>query len=107
MAATGPGAEAHCEFVFDVTMGVLSYDVAVSGVADEEIHAVALHLAEDGKDGPVVHRLSGPRTATPSGQVMLTPVERDALMESRLYLVVYTKDHPAGAARGRLVVPSR
>jgi hypothetical protein len=107
VAATGPGAEAHGEFVFDVTTGVLSYDVAVAGVAEEEIHAVAVHLAEDGKDGPVVHRLSGPGTATPSGQVTLKPVERDALMESRLSLVLYTKDHPAGAARGRLEVPSR
>lgn len=107
VAATGPGAEAHCEFVFDVTTGVLSYDVAVSGVAEEEIYAVVVHLAEDGKDGPVVHRLSGPGRATASGQVTLPPVERDALMESRLYVVVYAQDHPAGAARGRLVVPSR
>ena len=90
-----------------MTTGVLSYDVAVSGVAEEEIYAVVVHLAEDGKDGPVVHRLSGPGAATASGQVTLTPVERDALMESRLYLVVYAQNHPAGAARGRLVVLSR
>ena len=107
VAATGPGAEAHGEFVFDVTTGVLSYDVTVSGVAEEEIHAVAIHLAQDGKDGPVLHRLSGPGTATASGQVTLTPVERDEFMEISLYLVVYAKDHPTGAARGRLVVLSR
>jgi Asp-tRNA(Asn)/Glu-tRNA(Gln) amidotransferase A subunit family amidase len=107
VAAIGPGAEAHCEFVFDVTTGVLSYDVAVSGVAEEEIHAVAVHLAKDGKDGPVVHRLSGPGAASASRQVTLTPVESEVLMEGSLYLVVYAKDHPTGAARARLVVPSR
>jgi Asp-tRNA(Asn)/Glu-tRNA(Gln) amidotransferase A subunit family amidase len=107
VAATGPGAEAHGELAFDVTTGVLSYDVTVSGVEEEEIHAVAIHLAEDGKDGPVLHRLSGPGTATASGQVTLTPGERDEFMEISLYLVVYAKDHPTGAARGRLALLSR
>jgi hypothetical protein len=107
VAATGPGAEVHGEFVFDVTTGVLSYDVTVSGVAEEDIHAVTVHLAEDGKDGPVVLRLSGPGTATASGQIILSPVEGEVLMEGSLYLVVYAKDHPTGAARVRLVVASR
>ncbi len=68
---------------------------------------MTIHRAEEGSDGSVVRRLSRPGTATASGQFNLTLPEREALLDSRLYLVVYTKEHPTGAARGRLVMPDR
>jgi hypothetical protein len=46
VTASGPGAEARGEFALDFTTGVLSYDVTVSGVAAEEIHAVTIHAEQ-------------------------------------------------------------
>ncbi len=107
VSATGAGAAARAEFVFDVTTGALSYDVTVSDVAAENVFAVGLQRIGDGEDGPMVFRLSGLGVAAASGQVTLGYSHREALTDGRLYLRVYTRDHPAGAARGRLLIPSR
>ncbi len=105
--AGGAGASAEARFVFDITTNALVYELVVSGVAANDIYAVAIHLADEGRDGAMVRRLSPQGTATASGQFSLTLPEREALLENRLYLVVYTRQHPTGAARGRLVLPTR
>lgn len=107
VSATGAGAAAHAEFVFDITTGALSYDITVSDVAAENVFAVGLQRIGDREDGPMVFRLSGLGVAAASGQVTLGYSHREALTDGRLYLRVYTRDHPAGAARGRLLIPSR
>ncbi len=95
------------QFVFDITTNTLVYELVVSGVAANDIYTVNIHLAEEESDGSVVRRLSSPSTATASGQFSLTLPEREALLDSRLYLVVYTREYPTGAARARLVLPAR
>ncbi len=100
--ADGAGASAVVRFAFDITTNTLEYGLVVSGVAPSDVHAVNIHLADEGSDGSVVRQLSPPGTATASGQFSLTLPEREALLEGRLYLVVYTREYPTGAARGRL-----
>ncbi len=65
--------------------------------------------APDRRRGRWTNGLSsvGIGVAAASGQVTLGHSHREALTNGRLYLRVYTRDHPAGAARGRLLIPSR
>ena len=105
--ATGAGASALAQFALDITTNTLEYELVVSGVAANDIYAVNIHLADEGNDGSVVRRLAPPGSATGAGRFSLTVPEREALLDSRLYLVVYTREHPTGAARVRLVMPAR
>jgi hypothetical protein len=91
--------------MFDVTTNRLSYDLTVSGVATDDIHGVDLHRSEGGDVGAVIYRLSGPGARSRSGTVMLDTDERDSLMDGTLYLEIYTRERPAGAARAQLVIP--
>ncbi len=105
--AGGAAASALARFAFDITTNALVYDLVVSGVAANDIYAANIHLAENGNDGSVVRRLSRPGSTTGAGRFSLTLPEREALLEGRLYLVVYTREHPTGAARGQLLMPAR
>jgi Asp-tRNA(Asn)/Glu-tRNA(Gln) amidotransferase A subunit family amidase len=105
VVATGVGGEATGRFVYDVTSGVLTYDVTVSGTPAAQVYSVSLHRAGDEGVGPVVHRLLGLGQATASGVLTLAQVDRAALVEGRLYLSLYTSTHPGGTARGGLVIP--
>ncbi len=105
VVAVGPGGNATGRFVYDVTTGALTYDVTVSEVPAEQVHSVNLLRAVDGDTGPVVHRLAGPGVGVASGVLTLRLAERNALVQGRLYLSVYTTAHPGGAVRGALVTP--
>jgi len=105
LLAEGPGADIAGRFVYDVTAGTLTFDVAVSGVPAERVHAVNLQTVVDGRIGPIVHRISGPGVAAAAGVLTLSSAERDALLKGRLYASVFTAAHPGGAVRGVLVVP--
>ena len=105
LIASGPNAQVSVRFTLDLPTGVLSYDLEVSGVPADEIHAVDLHRAGDESTGPVIHRLSGAGTAAVSDRVRLRGSELDALRDGRLYLSLYTRAHPSGATRGPLVLP--
>ena len=91
------GAALEATFRFDRTRNTLGYDLRVSGVAADGIHAVNLHRGTIDADGPVVHRLAGPGLATTSGTADLSPGDRHALGEGRLYIQLYTRDDPTGA----------
>ena len=99
LIADGPAAQLSARFVLDVPTGVLSYDLDVTGSPADEVHAVDLHRAGDAPTGPVIHRLSGAGVASSSGRVTLRGPELDALRDGRLYLSLYTREHPAGMAR--------
>ena len=107
LIADGPAAQIRVGLRIDLPTGVLSYDIEVLGVSADEIHAVDLHRAEDDTGGPIIHRLSGIGTASASGQLTLRSPEIDALQDGSLYVVLYTKTSPAGAARGPLLLPPR
>ena len=98
-------ARARVGFTLDLSTGALSYELEVSGVAADEVHAVDIHRAGDESDGPVIYRLSGPGVVSAAGGITLGGPEVGALRDGRLYLSLYTREHPAGAARGPLLIP--
>ena len=107
VVAEGPAVRLEARFVFDPPTGVMTFDVGVSGTPESEVHAVDMHRRDGGTAGPVIHRLSGPGLVPATGLVTLTGPEIEALRDGRLYLGVYTLEHPAGAAREPLLLPPR
>ncbi len=105
LIAEGPVARVRARFALDLPTGVLSYDLEVFGVPAGEVHAVDLHRAGDDRTGPIIHRLSGAGSVSASESVTLRGPELDALRAGRLYLTLYTREHPVGAAKGPLILP--
>lgn len=106
VSASGPGGEAlQAAFTFDPVRGSLAWDVAVSGVAAGEVHAVALRRRIDDQQTNVVLRLSGPEVLHAAGEERLTPSLRAWLEEGALTVEVFTRAHPFGAARAAVRVP--
>ncbi|MBI4421047.1 MAG: CHRD domain-containing protein [Gemmatimonadetes bacterium] len=111
VTATGAGwptavttqAAARATFTFDGYRNTLSFSVQVSGVPADQIHAVTLDRGEASRKGPVVYRLLRRGETSAADMVVLTSAERRDLLEGRLYMTLYTADHPTGAALGRLV----
>jgi hypothetical protein len=105
LIAEGTDSQLRVRFSLDFPTGVLSYQLEVTGVPAGEVHAVDLHRAGNASNGPVIHRLSGIGIASASDSVTLRGPELNALRDGRLYLRLYTREHPAGAARGPVVLP--
>jgi hypothetical protein len=61
------------------------------------VYAVTLDLTEEGRKGPVAHRLVRPGEREGSGTIRLTPAEREALLGGRLMLSVYSAEGVASA----------
>ncbi len=100
-AAPGAG-RISASFEFDRVMGTLRFDLRVMGIAARDVLAVTLHRGAPGENGPVVHRVVAPGVASGTGTIQLTPRDRSELAEGRLYLQVYTRSRPLGAARAQL-----
>lgn len=106
VAAEGTGGERlEARLTFDPARGTLDYDVGVSGVLPEAIHAVALRRTDGDGLRSVVLRLSGPGVSQSRGSELLTPNLRRWLEEGAITLEVFTRSHPFGAARVEVRVP--
>lgn len=106
VTATGPGPDrAEARFIFDPSRGTLEYDLVVSGVSADEMHAVALRRADEDGRRSVVLRLAGPGVLHATGTELLTPNVRSWLEAGALTLEVFTRAHPFGSARAGLAVP--
>ena len=106
LVPSGDGdATLQARFRYDRTRGTLAYEVEAAAVPAEQVHAIALHRGAAGERGAVIERLAGPGAAAASGTLELTAAEREALLDSAIYLQLYTRDRPAGAARAQLRVP--
>ncbi len=80
-AAAGP---VRATFTYDTTTLRLTYHVSIG--AEEPILAAGLHRAIDGANGPDVVRLVAAGARMADGDVVLMPVERDALARGTLYV---------------------
>jgi hypothetical protein len=90
-------------FAFNPMTGRLSYE-AISNSPRTDAVAAAVHRGAEGKTGPVILaiRLPIPAGATQTGEVVLSPADREALEKGELYLAVRS---PAGALRSQLRSP--
>ncbi|NJD20745.1 MAG: amidase, partial [Gemmatimonadetes bacterium] len=104
--AIGAGPDrAMARLTFDPTRGTLDYDVTVSGVPADHVHAIALRRKDAEGKLSVVLRFSGPGIVHAVGTEMLTPNLRSWLEAGALTLEVFTREHPFGSARAVLEVP--
>ena len=104
--ATGEGAaEARAQLTFDPVKGTLGYDITVAGVEAVDLFAVALRYENEDSLWTVVQNISGPEVTETVSTLTLSPTNRARLEAGELYLDVFTREHPFGAARARLELP--
>jgi Asp-tRNA(Asn)/Glu-tRNA(Gln) amidotransferase A subunit family amidase len=92
-------------FRFDLTTGALEYSVTASGVSPQDVLAASIHRGAPGKSGAAVVRVLGPRETAGSGTLTLSARDRAELQAGALYMRLYTRSRPAGAARAQLAPP--
>jgi Asp-tRNA(Asn)/Glu-tRNA(Gln) amidotransferase A subunit family amidase len=102
VTAAANGVIARATFRFDATRRTLDYTVRVSGAAPARIFAMTLDRGTAEKKGAVLERLAGPGAAEAKGVLKLSAPERSDLLGGKVFLTIYTSDHPGGAARGLL-----
>jgi hypothetical protein len=105
------GVRASARIVFDRAARTLDYDVEVSGVRSEDVHGVVVRRRVSGENvvapWQVVEVLAGPGLLGASGSWALTPTLLERLDGGELYLEVFTRANPAGAARVRIQLPAQ
>jgi amidase len=106
VTAAGAGPDrAEARLTFDPARGTLDYDITVTGVAAEQLHAIVLRRTDAEGKLSVVLRVSGPGVLRAVGSEPLTPNLRSWLESGALTLELFTRSHPFGSARAVLEVP--
>ncbi|MGH9320687.1 MAG: amidase family protein [Vicinamibacteria bacterium] len=82
--------------LFDAPSQTLHYELQWSNLLADDIVDIKLHRREKDSTGPVSALLGKERR----GEVSVRNEDLEALHEGRLYLRVYTREKPLGAARG-------
>ncbi len=100
--STTGALDVQTSFRYDATTAVLQYTVVLRGVAPAEVLAIVLSRGTEERDGPVLHRLSGPGFAVTSGGFVLPGRQLADLRAGRLWLRLFTRAAPLGAFRGRI-----
>ncbi|HEY3120372.1 MAG TPA: amidase family protein, partial [Vicinamibacteria bacterium] len=90
-------------FRWDETTGELTYDVTVRGVAAESVLAASINRGEPGARGPIVAHLLRHGHTSAAGTLALNDRDRRDLLAGRLYIQLFTLEHPGGAARAPLL----
>ena len=93
------------QFTFAITEGTLDYRVRVEGERPEAFRAVTLDLVRQEMKGPVVHLLLSAGSTSGEGTIMLSQIDRQALQDGGLAIVLYTRDHASGLVGSRLTLP--
>jgi amidase len=91
-------------FAWNATKDRLIFRVDVSGASPADVVLVAVHRAEPDKTGPVIAQLLRAGSISASGELPLREVDRPNAVNGRLYVELYTRQHPLGTARSTLVV---
>ena len=106
-ASTARGADGvmtRANFTYEPTRSTLRYDVRMTGAA-ARVSAMTLRRRDARGAMRVAHVLSGPGVSSANGSVVLTMVNRQALLNGQLVLSTITTGSPP--ADGRVVVPRR
>jgi Asp-tRNA(Asn)/Glu-tRNA(Gln) amidotransferase A subunit family amidase len=86
----------------------LSYEVQVNGVSADDVLVVTLHRAPGpSQSGPVIARLVAPGRVAARGDIPLRPADIDDLKAGRLYVQLFTRAAPYGAARVPVTIEGR
>ena len=90
-------------FTFDATRRMLSYDVRVVGAAAGQLYAVSLATDSTGRPGPIVRRLVAQGMTRARGAAVVGAAARRELLEGRMALVLFLRDHVGDGVRAPLV----
>jgi Asp-tRNA(Asn)/Glu-tRNA(Gln) amidotransferase A subunit family amidase len=85
--------------LLDVAEQKLRYELQWSGVLGDEILDIKLHKEEKTSTGPVIALLGKNR----QGELAVRNEDLDALLAGKLYVTVYTRQKPLGAARAQIL----
>jgi hypothetical protein len=86
----------------------LRYDLTVTGVRAEDVYAVVIRredTAAETSPWRVVERLSGPGVLQASGAWQPNAATLERLERGELWLELFTREHPRGAARAKITPP--
>jgi Asp-tRNA(Asn)/Glu-tRNA(Gln) amidotransferase A subunit family amidase len=86
--------------LLDVPSQTLRYELEWSGILFDEILDIKLHKEEKDSAGPVIALLGKDRR----GELAVRNEDLDALLAGKLYVALYSRESPLGAARARLVL---
>ena len=86
------------ELMLDRPTQTLRYALAVTGADPADIAELRLHRGGNGTNGPVIELLG----SNLEGSLPIRNEHLADLVSGNLYLVVYTRDAPRAAARGRI-----
>ena len=100
------GDHFESEFTLDLVRNLMEYDLSVTSTSPEDLYAVTLHRRGESGDGPVIQQLAGPGRLGAAGTFVLSPADREALEEGRLYVQVYTKNETMGGRALPLALPA-
>jgi Asp-tRNA(Asn)/Glu-tRNA(Gln) amidotransferase A subunit family amidase len=99
-------ARAEAVLALDRLTRTLSFEVTVTGVPAEDVHAIVVRREVPDADAAprwrVVERISGPGVLQTSGSWTLTETMLERLDRGELYLEVFTRQNPTGEARARI-----
>lgn len=82
------------------------YTVDVKGVSFGDVTGAAIHRGAPGSNGPVVHTLADTGFLTYGGHITFTQAELQEMLAGGWYVTLSTTDHPEGAIRGQILLPS-
>lgn len=100
-AQGAPGAE--IAFTYDAFTGTLRFEATTA--APQDVLGVTVQRGAGEKAGGVIARLLAPGQKSGSGEILLRVGERNDLAAGNLYVHLYTRGNPLGAARAAIKVP--
>jgi amidase len=98
-------ASARGTFSFDRVRGRLGYELQITGVPAERLHAVVLRRVDSNRTR-VIHRLSGPGVTRAAGSLSLNAIDSHALTQGRVMLSLYSTDRSSNEGDVRLELPT-
>jgi hypothetical protein len=97
---------AVAKFTWDDDTNLLTYTISISGVSQDQVTAAHFHRGAASLNGPIVYTLTDKGFATLGpASLTLTPQDEADLKSGQWYVNVHSTEHPAGFARGQMIVP--
>jgi amidase len=84
---------------YDGTTGALRYDAAAANMGADRVVGLTMQRGDAARSGPIVAHLLAPNQITGAGTLVLRGRDREDLAAGRLFLHLYTRQSPLGAAR--------
>ncbi|MBY8822128.1 amidase [Sphingomonas colocasiae] len=96
---------ANIAFTYDPLTADLRFDARIAGLGRDEPVALTLQRSDEGKPGAVIALLLRAGQRAGASEIRLDTRARADLAAGRLFVHLYTRDHPLGA--GRVALPAR